>query len=751
MPAARFHAIAAPVGVASREEVKIQKDERFKDREFSDYTQRLLAVVSVLLQRIEEVKSSKGDMDGVREALKEVKRKKEEIQEEVLEKLNSELRELKREKEELTYRSGEVLDSALAARKERDRLLKSEGEGDEVEENVERLENSMSVAEKAYNELWEKIWEIDDTILGRETLTYSLAIRELSFIERESELLVERFSQRVRWDSLDSKLKSFTTRLSRHDIQKDLETACNEYWEQILLPKVLEAENSEVYPDISAQSFAVNIRRALKESQQMQRNLETQLRRKLKKFGDEKRSLVRTSEEEVLKGFPDIELKWMFGPKEAVVPKAVSLHLFHGWKKWREEAKANLKRDILENIDYGRQYMAQRQEHILLDRERVMTKTWYNDERNRWEMDPVAVPYAISKKLVGGARIRHDWAAMYLTLKGDDKEYYVDIKEFDLLFEDFGGFDGLYVKMLASGIPTAVHFMWIPFSELDIRQQLLLIARTTSRCLVGLWKSDVVSYVKDWVLSKAKITFNDFMVMIVFPMVDLIIPKPIRMSLGMAWPEEVYQAVGTTWYVKWQSETEMNHNARKKDGIRWYLGFLMRSSIFGFVLFNVLRFLKRKIPRLLGYGPLRRDPNLRKLRRVKAYFQYKLYRRLRRKKEGIDPIRSAFDQMKRVKNPPIRLDDFASIDSMREEINDIVTCLQNPTAFLEKGARAPRGVLIVGERGTGKTSLALAIAAEAKVPLVEVKARQLEAGLWVGQSASNVRELFQTARDLVVL
>lgn len=62
-----------------------------------------------------------------------------------------------------------------------------------------------------------------------------------------------------------------------------------------------------------------------------------------------------------------------------------------------------------------------------------------------------------------------------------------------------------------------------------------------------------------------------------------------------------------------------------------------------------------------------------------------------------------------------------------------------------------QGVLIVGERGTGKTALALAIAAEAKVPVVEVKAQQLEAGLWVGQSASNVRELFQTARDLVIL
>lgn len=61
-----------------------------------------------------------------------------------------------------------------------------------------------------------------------------------------------------------------------------------------------------------------------------------------------------------------------------------------------------------------------------------------------------------------------------------------------------------------------------------------------------------------------------------------------------------------------------------------------------------------------------------------------------------------------------------------------------------------QGVLIVGETGTGKTSLALAIAAEASVPVVRVKAEQLEAGLWVGQGASNIRELFQTARDLVL-
>jgi hypothetical protein len=68
------------------------------------------------------------------------------------------------------------------------------------------------------------------------------------------------------------------------------------------------------------------------------------------------------------------------------------------------------------------------QEQVLLGRDRVVSKTWYSEEKNRWEMEPIAVPYAVSKKLVEHARIRHDWGAMYIALKGDDKEYFVDIK-----------------------------------------------------------------------------------------------------------------------------------------------------------------------------------------------------------------------------------------------------------------------------------------------------------------------------------
>lgn len=88
----------------------------------------------------------------------------------------------------------------------------------------------------------------------------------------------------------------------------------------------------------------------------------------------------------------------------------------------------------------------------------------------------------------------------------------------------------------------------------------------------------------------------------------------------MAWPEEIDQTVGSTWYLKWQSEAEMNFKSRNTDDFQWFLWFLIRSAVYGYILYNVFRFLKRKVPRLLGYGPLRRNPNVQKFRRVVLFF-----------------------------------------------------------------------------------------------------------------------------------
>ncbi|KAG4911184.1 hypothetical protein JHK87_057300 [Glycine soja] len=727
--------------------------ERAKSHQYSDCTDRLLETVSFLLKTVDEVREGNGEVNEVEAALESVKSKKEELRKEINGRLYPALKRLRRERKALWKRSGEIVGEILKATAEYEKLKVKVAGNEKENARMKELEESVGVMEDEYNGVWERVGEIEDRISREETVALSYGVREINFIERECEQLVERFKREIKNKDFKSLPTGSVTRLSKSVIQKDLETVHRKQAEQIILPSILDVEDLWPFFHEDSINFAQRLTRSLKDSREKQRNLEAQIRKKMKKFGKEKHSIIYSPEEEVVKGFPEVELKWMFGNKEVVLPKAVGLHLYHGWKKWREEAKANLKQNLIKDAEFGRQYVAERQERILLDRDRVVSRTWYNEGKNRWEIDPVAVPYAVSKKLIEHVRIRHDWGAMYITLKGEDEEFYVDIKEYEMLFEDLGGFDGLYMKMLACGIPTAVHLMWIPFSELNIRQQFLLILRVSRGILSGLWSSGVVTNVRNWIFKNIKDTTDDIMVVIVFPIVEFLVPYPVRIQLGMAWPEEIYQTVDSTWYLKWQSEAELNFRSRQTttdddEEVPWFFWFLVRAAIYGFVLFHVLKFTRRRLPSLLGFGPLRRDPNMQKLQRVKYYISQKLKKIKQRRKDGVDPIKTAFEQMKRVKKPPIPLKNFASIESMKEEINEVVTFLQNPRAFQEMGARAPRGVLIVGERGTGKTSLALAIAAEAKVPVVEIKAQQLEAGLWVGQSASNVRELFQTARDL---
>ena len=85
------------------------------------------------------------------------------------------------------------------------------------------------------------------------------------------------------------------------------------------------------------------------------------------------------------------------------------------------------------------------------------------------------------------------------------------------------------------------------------------------------------------------------------------------MQLGEAWLQFTYWIVGSKLYSNWQSLAQERFGSGKKDDILW---LFVRSFAYGYVLFHIFRFLKRKVSRLLGYGPLYRDPNLQKLRRV---------------------------------------------------------------------------------------------------------------------------------------
>lgn len=89
--------------------------------------------------------------------------------------------------------------------------------------------------------------------------------------------------------------------------------------------------------------------------------------------------------------------------------------------------------------------------------------------------------------------------------------------------------------------------------------------------------------------------------------------------------------------------------------------------------------------------------------------------------------------------------DVAGVEEAKEELLEIVDFLQNPKKFLDIGARIPRGVLLMGAPGTGKTLLAKAVAGEAGVPFFHMSASEF-VEMFVGVGASRVRDLFQMAK-----
>lgn len=94
----------------------------------------------------------------------------------------------------------------------------------------------------------------------------------------------------------------------------------------------------------------------------------------------------------------------------------------------------------------------------------------------------------------------------------------------------------------------------------------------------------------------------------------------------------------------------------------------------------------------------------------------------------------------------IRFDDVAGEDEAKENLTEIVDYLHNPKKYSDIGASMPKGVLLVGPPGTGKTMLAKAVAGEANVPFFSMSGSEF-VEMFVGMGASKVRDLFQQAKE----
>jgi len=96
--------------------------------------------------------------------------------------------------------------------------------------------------------------------------------------------------------------------------------------------------------------------------------------------------------------------------------------------------------------------------------------------------------------------------------------------------------------------------------------------------------------------------------------------------------------------------------------------------------------------------------------------------------------------------PTVTFDDVAGIDEAKEEVQELVEFLKNPAKFRRLGGRIPRGILLVGPPGCGKTLLAKAIAGEADVPFFSISGSDF-IEMFVGVGASRVRDLFRQAKE----
>jgi cell division protease FtsH len=95
--------------------------------------------------------------------------------------------------------------------------------------------------------------------------------------------------------------------------------------------------------------------------------------------------------------------------------------------------------------------------------------------------------------------------------------------------------------------------------------------------------------------------------------------------------------------------------------------------------------------------------------------------------------------------PKVTFEDVAGVEESKEELKEVVEFLREPEKFISLGARIPKGVLLVGQPGTGKTLLAKAVSGEAGVPFFSISGSEF-VEMFVGVGASRVRDLFDQAK-----
>lgn len=115
------------------------------------------------------------------------------------------------------------------------------------------------------------------------------------------------------------------------------------------------------------------------------------------------------------------------------------------------------------------------------------------------------------------------------------------------------------------------------------------------------------------------------------------------------------------------------------------------------------------------------------------------------KMQGLGDKGEVYDDTER--KTKITFDDIAGLDEEKEELKEIVEFLKKPKKFTEMGAKIPKGVLLYGKPGTGKTLIAKAIAGEADVPFISMSGSEF-IEMFAGLGASRVRKLFDKARKL---